>query len=67
MTDVFVVLSGYNGARYISEQIESIRRQTFRDWTLLVRDDGSSDGTVQILESVAAAEPRIRLLRDPAG
>jgi rhamnosyltransferase len=67
MTDVFIVLSGYNGARYISEQIESIRRQTFRDWILLVRDDGSSDGTVQLLESLAAAEARICLLRDGRG
>jgi glycosyltransferase involved in cell wall biosynthesis len=60
-------MSTYNGAPFIVEQVESIRRQTFGAWTLLVRDDGSSDGTVPILESLAALEPRLRLLRDGLG
>jgi rhamnosyltransferase len=67
MTDVFIVLSCYNGARYIGEQIESIRQQTFRDWTLLVRDDGSSDSTLEIVEGFARADSRIRLLPDRRG
>jgi glycosyltransferase involved in cell wall biosynthesis len=62
-----VLLSSYNGARFIAEQIESIRRQTLVRWTLMVRDDGSSDETVSILESLAAAEPRMVLLRDGRG
>jgi rhamnosyltransferase len=64
---VVIVMSSYNGARFIAEQIESIRRQTLADWTLLVRDDGSSDETPQILDSLAAAEPRILLLQDGCG
>jgi len=64
---VFILLSCYNGARFLAEQIESIRRQTFTDWTLLVRDDGSSDGTLGILESEAAADARIAFLRDGRG
>jgi len=64
---VVILLSSYNGARFIAEQVESIRRQTLACWTLLVRDDGSSDETVRILESLAAAEPRIALLRDGKG
>jgi rhamnosyltransferase len=64
---VFVVLSAYNGARYIGEQIESIRRQTFRDWVLVVRDDGSSDGTAEIVEQFAGADSRVKLLRDGRG
>jgi hypothetical protein len=59
---VFVVLSCYNGARYIGQQIESIRGQTFRDWTLLVRDDGSSDSTAEVVQQFARADGRIRLL-----
>jgi glycosyltransferase involved in cell wall biosynthesis len=62
-----VLLSSYNGARFITEQIESIRQQTLADWTLVVRDDGSSDGTARILESLAAADPRIAMLRDDRG
>ncbi len=64
---VVILLSSYNGARFIVEQVESIRRQTFADWTLLVRDDGSTDSTVQILEALAAAEPRMSLHRDGRG
>ena len=62
-----ILLSSYNGARFIAEQVESIRRQTLADWILLVRDDGSSDETLRILQSLAAAEPRIVLLRDGRG
>jgi rhamnosyltransferase len=65
--DLFIVLSCYNGARYIGEQIESIRRQTFRDWTLLVRDDGSSDSTIEIVQRFARDDHRITLIPDERG
>jgi rhamnosyltransferase len=67
VNEVFVVLSSYNGARYIGEQIESIRRQTFTEWKLLVRDDGSSDETIRIVEALASSDPRIELVRDGRG
>ena len=44
-----VVLPTYNGAAYLKEQVESIHRQTLRPQRLLVRDDGSSDGTRALL------------------
>lgn len=59
---VYVVLSTYNGARYVVALIESVRRQTFRDWRLLVRDDGSSDATLEIVAELARQDPRISLL-----
>ena len=42
--------------------IESIRRQSLSDWTLLVRDDGSSDETLPLLRATAAEDRRIVLL-----
>lgn len=58
-------MSTYNGERYLREQINSILAQTHQEWQLLVRDDGSSDGTLGILEEYAVAHPeRIRILRD---
>ena len=45
-----VLLSTYNGAKYLEEQIESIFRQNGVDWDILVRDDGSQDATVDILK-----------------
>ena len=57
-----IVLSAYDGARHIEAQIRSIQRQHHQDWLLLVRDDGSSDGTPALVEALAREDPRIRLV-----
>jgi rhamnosyltransferase len=67
MPAVVVLLSCYQGAPYIGEQIESIRRQTYHDWALLVRDDGSSDDTSEIVRRMARDDARISLLTDGRG
>jgi rhamnosyltransferase len=64
---LLIVLSAYNGARYIAEQIESIRAQTQTDWSLAVRDDGSTDETVRIVEQFTRSDHRIHLCRDQRG
>lgn len=46
-----VLMSTYNGQKYIDEQISSILNQSVIDVSLLVRDDGSKDGTTAILEA----------------
>ena len=51
---VAVLLSTFDGARYLPQQLESLLRQSFRRWTLLWRDDGSSDQTVAIMQDFAA-------------
>lgn len=51
---VAVLLSTYNGMRYLPEQLESLRRQDFRRWTLIWRDDGSTDGTAALMHAFAA-------------
>jgi rhamnosyltransferase len=65
--DLLIVLSTFNGAKFVVEQIDSIRRQTCPGWTLLVRDDGSTDETVARVESLAAQDDRINLVRDTKG
>lgn len=55
MKKVNVLLSSYNGEKYIKEQIDSILAQTWENVTLYVRDDGSSDGTVDILREYESA------------
>lgn len=45
-----IVMSTYNGELWVDEQIESIVKQTYTDWQLTVRDDGSTDKTIYILE-----------------
>lgn len=65
--NILILLGTYNGARFLQEQLESIQRQTAIDWTLLIRDDGSRDGTLEILERFSQSDDRIVLLQDLHG
>lgn len=47
-----------NGARFLPAQLDSILRQDHRDWRLIVSDDGSSDGTRQIVRQLAEQRPQ---------
>lgn len=49
MAEVQVLLSTWNGEQWLAELLDSLERQTFTDWELLVRDDGSADRTVKLL------------------
>ena len=64
MAKLAIVMSTYNGQTFLEEQINSILNQTFSDFTLYIRDDGSSDDTVSIIEGLAAMDSRIRLVKD---
>lgn len=59
---VDILLPTYNGERYIREQIESILSQTHQDWRLLIRDDGSSDGTMDRLKDYLGSYPQKMVL-----
>ncbi|HFU4204685.1 TPA: glycosyltransferase family 2 protein [Streptococcus suis] len=59
---VNILMSTYNGQQFLAEQIRSIQDQTYTDWTLLIRDDGSSDKTREILQDFASQDSRIRLI-----
>ena len=61
---VDILMSTYNGSRYLEEQIASLQGQTATNWHLLVSDDGSSDDTVALLEQMAKSDGRIRVLQD---
>ena len=47
---VHIMMATYNGERYIAEQIESILKQTYIEWKLFIRDDGSEDCTTRIIQ-----------------
>lgn len=60
MPSISVLLPVFNGERFIAEAVQSILSQSFADFELLIIDDGSTDGTLAIIRSLAAADPRIK-------
>ena len=54
---VDILMAAYNGEKYIGKQIESIIAQTYEDWTLHIRDDASTDGTMVIVRQYARKYP----------
>lgn len=57
MLKVNVLLSTYNGEIYLEEQIESVLHQTYPHIALYIRDDGSSDSTVKIIQDIQQKNP----------
>src|SRR6478672_11907562 len=60
-----VLMPVYNGARYLAEAVESILGQTFRDFELIIVNDGSTDGSEKILRRYAEQDGRIKLISRP--
>ena len=61
---VSIVVPAYNRGRYLGLTVESVIGQTFRDWELVVHDDGSTDDTLTIARSYTD-DPRIRVTTAP--
>lgn len=55
----------YNGSAHLDEAIRSVRAQTFRDWELLIVDDGSTDTSRRIAHRHAVEDARISVLEHP--
>ncbi len=67
MAKVTVVVPTYNAAAYIGQTLESVRAQQHEDWRLIVVDDGSTDGTQQVVEEFCAGDQRIRSVSQERG
>ena len=61
MEKVDILLATYNGEKYLSEQIDSILSQSFKEFRLLISDDCSTDNTRKILEKYASKDNRIKI------
>lgn len=63
MFTVAVLMSTYNGEKYLREQIDSILNQKAVEIYLFIRDDGSSDKTIKIIESYIRKQKNIKLFK----
>lgn len=57
-------MPAFNAARTIARAIRSVRAQPFGDWNLVVVDDASTDGTVDVARESSEGEPRIEIIRN---
>lgn len=65
---ISIIVPVYQVEKYIVDTMESVRGQTYSDWELLLVEDGSRDGTVQVIETYQQKkqDSRIRLIKQPA-
>ena len=60
---VSVITPAYNSEKYIAGTIRSVQNQTYKNWEMIIVDDCSADKTVEIAESIAKTDPRIKVLK----
>src|SRR5450755_4338761 len=64
---VSVLLGNYNYENYLAQAIESVLNQSYQNWELVICDDGSTDGSVPLIEGYVQRDRRIQLLRKSNG
>lgn len=58
---VLIMMASYNGEKYIYQQIESILQQTYKNILLIIQDDNSTDGTLEIIKKFQKSDKRVVL------
>ena len=59
---VSILIPAYNAAPFLSRSVASVLGQTFDDFEIIIVDDGSTDGTGEIADKMAAEEPHIKVV-----
>jgi glycosyltransferase involved in cell wall biosynthesis len=62
---VSLITTVYNRAQYLGCAIESVLAQTFADFELIIWDDGSTDGSLEVAQEYALQDQRIRVIAAP--
>lgn len=64
---VSIITPCYNGEKYVSETIDSVLAQTYKDWEMIIIDDGSKDNSADIIREYEKKDSRIRLIQQANG
>ena len=62
MSQLTVILPVYNASLFLAKSIKSILNQSFKDFTLLIINDGSTDGSLQIAKSFMSKDSRVKIV-----
>lgn len=65
--EVSIIMPSFNSSRFISESINSVIGQTFKDWELIICDDGSDDDSLEIINSFVNSHSNIYLVSNNHG
>ena len=64
---VSIILPVYNGEKYIYGTIESISKQTYKNFELLIVNDGSTDNTLNICSEISQKDSRLKIINKKNG
>ena len=59
---ISIIVPLYNAAEYIEKTIEMVCRQTYKDWELILVDDGSRDGSLNVLREYEKKDTRLKVI-----
>ena len=62
-TNISIITPNYNSSLYVSQTIESVLKQTYPHWEMIIIDDCSTDNSIQIIEQYIQNDNRIKLLK----
>ena len=65
MDKVTILMATYNGSKYLEEQLNSIIKQDYTNWKLIVSDDHSTDETIEILQKYCLLYTSLRSTAKP--
>jgi glycosyltransferase involved in cell wall biosynthesis len=64
---ISIVIPAYNREKYVGDAVKSVLAQTYKDFELIVWDDGSTDGTLRVAREAAGDDPRARVVAGEHG
>ena len=60
---ISVLIPVYNAEKYLPQCLQSLAEQTYTDFEIIAVDDGSTDGSPEVLQSFAVRDKRLRIIR----
>lgn len=64
---VSIIMPAYNASEFLARSISSVQNQTYKNWELLIVDDGSTDNSREIIQAFCSEDSRIKLLCNSHG